>query len=61
MTITVHPLTPDRWLDLEAVFGPSGASSGCWCMWWRIGREYRERTGDQKKSSFKRIVRKLFA
>lgn len=33
--LAVHPLTPDRWDDLVAFFGPSGAYSGCWCTWWR--------------------------
>ena len=30
-----RPLTPDRWKDLEALFGKHGATGGCWCMWWR--------------------------
>jgi GNAT superfamily N-acetyltransferase len=29
------PLVPERWSDLEALFGPNGAASGCWCMYWR--------------------------
>jgi GNAT superfamily N-acetyltransferase len=29
------PLVPERWADLEALFGPNGAASGCWCMYWR--------------------------
>ena len=56
--IDIHPLTPDRWRDLEALFGPNGASSGCWCMWWRIGAEYRSRKGAANKASFRRIVAK---
>ena len=28
-------LTPDRWSDFERLFGPHGAWSGCWCMYWR--------------------------
>lgn len=37
MRITVHPLTPDRWPDLEAVFQAKGCSiaRGCWCMAYR--------------------------
>lgn len=31
----VRPVTPDRWDELAAFFGPSGAYSGCWCTWWR--------------------------
>ena len=33
--IAVHPVTPERWNDLEALFGPSGAYSGCWCTFLR--------------------------
>jgi len=34
--VRVHPVTPERWGDLEALFGPRGACAGCWCMWWRV-------------------------
>ena len=34
--IRVHPATADRWPDLAALFGPNGASGGCWCMHWRL-------------------------
>jgi L-amino acid N-acyltransferase YncA len=33
--LTVRPVTPDRWDDLAALFGPNGAYSGCWCMYLR--------------------------
>jgi len=33
--IDVRPATPDRWRELAAFFGPSGAYSGCWCTYWR--------------------------
>ena len=37
MKLTVRPLTPDRWPDLEAVFAAKGCSiaRGCWCMYYR--------------------------
>src|SRR5258708_33381006 len=35
---TWRPLTPARWSDLEALFGPNGASGGCWCMSFRLDR-----------------------
>src|SRR5829696_1648212 len=54
----VHPLTPDRWDDLEALFGPRGACAGCWCMWWRLtGPQYKEGKGDSNKEAFERIVK----
>lgn len=36
--LSIHPLTPGRWPDLEKLFGPRGACAGCWCMWWRLPR-----------------------
>lgn len=38
MTLTVAPLTPDRWPDLETVFNARGCSvaRGCWCMAYRL-------------------------
>ena len=37
MKITVRPLTPERWPDLEAIFLAKGCSiaRGCWCMCYR--------------------------
>jgi GNAT superfamily N-acetyltransferase len=35
---TWRPLTPDRWDDLEALYGSNGADGGCWCMWFRLTR-----------------------
>ena len=35
MTLEVRPVTADRWEELAAFFGPSGAFSSCWCTWWR--------------------------
>ena len=32
----IRPVTPDRWDELVAFFGPSGAYSNCWCTWWRV-------------------------
>ena len=38
MKLTVAPLTPDRWPDLEAIFNARGCSvaRGCWCMAYRL-------------------------
>jgi GNAT superfamily N-acetyltransferase len=33
--LEVRPVTADRWEELAALFGPSGAFSNCWCTWWR--------------------------
>ena len=33
--LEICPVTADRWDDLAAFFGPSGAFAHCWCTWWR--------------------------
>lgn len=35
MSLEVRPVSADRWEELAALFGPSGAFSNCWCTWWR--------------------------
>ncbi|HET9976662.1 MAG TPA: GNAT family N-acetyltransferase [Burkholderiaceae bacterium] len=37
MPLTLHPLTPARWPDLEAIFQAKGCSiaRGCWCLYYR--------------------------
>jgi GNAT superfamily N-acetyltransferase len=53
-----HPLTPDRWPDLEALFGANGACGGCWCMTWRLSRsQFGARKGAGNKRAFKQRVK----
>jgi GNAT superfamily N-acetyltransferase len=53
----IAALTPDRWPDLEQLFGARGASSGCWCMWWRIGaKEWEHAAGAGNRESFCGVV-----
>ena len=50
-------MTPERWADLEELFGPRGASGGCWCMWWRLKRsDFDAAKGDANHDAFRRIV-----
>ena len=56
--LTFRPLTPDRWPDLERLFGPGGACAGCWCMYWRqTGAEWRDGKGPQRKQAFRQVCR----
>jgi GNAT superfamily N-acetyltransferase len=53
----IHPLTPDRWQDLEQLFGRRGAYGGCWCMWNRLtNREFEASSGDEKREMLRDIV-----
>ncbi|HEX9891344.1 MAG TPA: GNAT family N-acetyltransferase [Actinomycetota bacterium] len=57
MTLEVHPVTADRWKDLTRLFGPNGATSGCWCMWWRqTSAEYDRDHGEPNRRALKRLV-----
>ena len=35
MSLSVTPVTAERWAQLEEFFGPSGAYAHCWCTWFR--------------------------
>lgn len=57
MSLTILPLTPDRWPALENLFGSKkGACNGCWCMYWRIGANYHKRQRELNKEAFREIV-----
>jgi GNAT superfamily N-acetyltransferase len=52
-----HPVTPDRWRDLEKFFGERGACGGCWCMYWRLKRsEFDQKRGAGTKRTLKKLV-----
>ena len=54
---TFHPLTPERWLDFENLFGPRGACGGCWCMYWRQSRkEFEALHGEPNHQAMKAMV-----
>ncbi|HYI16712.1 MAG TPA: GNAT family N-acetyltransferase [Thermomicrobiales bacterium] len=56
-SLVIRPLTPDRWPDLEALFGPRGATGGCWCMYWRLTRsQFDYLKGDGNRDAFREIV-----
>jgi GNAT superfamily N-acetyltransferase len=55
--LKIRPLTPDRWRDLEALFGERGACGGCWCMWWKLTRsQFGRQQGPGNRRAFRRLV-----
>jgi GNAT superfamily N-acetyltransferase len=53
----ILPMTPDRWHDMETLFGPRGACAGCWCMWWRLGSaEFERGKGAKNRDAMRKIV-----
>lgn len=57
--LTFHPATPDRWADVEALFGPRGACAGCWCMFYRVPHAFQGADRNERnKKAFRAIVRR---
>ena len=56
--LSFRPLTPERWPDVQRLFGPRGACAGCWCMWWRLSRaEWKQGKGEGNREAFRKLVR----
>lgn len=56
LELRIEPLVPALWPTLEDLFGARGACNGCWCMYWRIGAEYRKRPHELNRIDFRQIV-----
>jgi len=58
-SLTIHPVTADRWDDLAALFGDKGACAGCWCMWWRMTQSaWLAQKGKGTKRKLRALVKK---
>ena len=56
MKLMIRPLTPELWPALEDLFGVQGPVSRCWCMYWRLGNDYRKRLPEANKAAFCELV-----
>jgi GNAT superfamily N-acetyltransferase len=55
--LRIEPATPERWTDLEALFGPNGAFANCWCTWWRWRAAAWDRAGkDERRADLRARV-----
>ena len=54
--LVIEPLTSALWPAFEELMDQGGPSGRCWCMYWRIGAEYRSRPAEQNKSDFRDIT-----
>jgi GNAT superfamily N-acetyltransferase len=56
--LSFYPLTPERWADLEDLFGPRGACGGCWCMYWRLTRsQFNAGKGEGNRQALTELVK----
>jgi GNAT superfamily N-acetyltransferase len=57
LEVECHPLSAERWRDLETLFGPRGATGGCWCMYWRLPRaQFTAQKGEGTKNALRHLV-----
>lgn len=57
--IKVVPANAEHWNDLETLFGPGGASGGCWCMFWRLKRtDFNAMKSAEKKAALRNLTLK---
>lgn len=57
ISLSFHPLTSARFADFERLFGPRGATGGCWCMFWKLrGKAFSENTGEPARQMQKSVV-----
>ena len=55
--LRVVPLTPERFADLETLFGERGACGGCWCMTPRLSRkDYERGKGEGNRRALKKLA-----
>ena len=54
----IHPVTPERWDDLVALFSRHKVTDGCWCMWFRqTAEETRRGWGPGNRAALEELVR----
>lgn len=53
MNYTAREFEKSMWDDLVELFGPDGASDGCWCMSWRSKEELKD---EQAKNALHELV-----
>ncbi len=58
IVVNIVPATDENFADLESLFGPSGAYSGCWCMW---NRQTNTEFGENVYEPNRRALEKLIA
>lgn len=61
MNLTIGPLTPDRWPDLETIFRARGCSvaRGCWCMAYRRSGSWKPPAGTTRGEANRAALKAL--
>jgi GNAT superfamily N-acetyltransferase len=54
--LVIEPLTSRHWPAFAELMEEGGPSRRCWCMYWRIGAEYRTRAPDDNRDALHEAV-----
>lgn len=54
--ITVHPVTPDRWMDFARLFEAPGSPHYCWCMAYRASNSYQMSKDQKREAMLERVT-----
>jgi GNAT superfamily N-acetyltransferase len=56
-SVSIAPLTEDRWTDIEALFGQGGDPKTCWCVYWRLrGKDWSLSSAGKNREHLREIV-----
>ncbi len=55
-SLEIHPVTPERWPDMQQLFSTHRVSGGCWCMWWRIPRSEFNKGGASNRQAMENLI-----
>jgi len=57
MDLEIRPVDAGQWSAVTTLFGPKGASVGCWCMFWRLpNAEMNAGTDDDRRAALESVV-----
>lgn len=52
-----HPVSKERWNDLETFFHGQGNANYCWCMYWRLkSTEFKQLSSEERQEKMKALV-----
>jgi GNAT superfamily N-acetyltransferase len=59
LDLEIHPLTPDRFADVAALFGQGGDPKWCWCAFWRVrGLDWTNATADSNRERLRKLAKR---
>jgi GNAT superfamily N-acetyltransferase len=60
--LEIHPLTPDRFADLAALFEEGGDPKWCWCVYFRFrGRDWTNATAAENRADLEDLTERSLA